>query len=672
MAKRKKPPEPQRMAKIECTASVDWIQAEEGKDGPKSFSLIGYTGGQMTVWAYYRPVVLDLQGLTTAAEEIPALLGHDPSQIVGHGTAEITARQVKLSGVISGGGDAAKEVLASSANGFPWKASVGVSPTKVEFVEVGASAQANGKTWKGPINIVRGGVLGEISFVPMAADSKTSVHIAASREEFEMDKKFKAWLEAKGFEPDTLTEAQTTTLKAAYDSEQTPTPPQEKPAELKARVSDEDPAEAIRAKMRTAAAEESQRIDAIRNVCQGQADIEAKAISEGWNRDQAELAVLRASRAKPPSGTSQNTADMAAVQAAFARSAGLKDFEKHFKPEVLEASDRYRGIGLQEILLIHARSAGYDGRQKITTGNVREVLKAAFSTHTLTTLLTSTGNKILLDGFMSMPQTWRQVAAVRTVNDFKTVTAFRLNASLEYEEVGPAGEMEHGTVSQESYTMQAKTYAKMLVLTRQDIINDDLGAFNDLRQRLGLGAAITMNKAFWTIWLNARNGAAFWTAARGNLVTSASLGEAGLTKAVKAFRDMAGPDGNRMNLEPEFVLVPTDLEFTARKLYVSQEMRDTTASTRTMTANIYQNKFTPIVVPELGSDAYTGYSATSWHLLANPAILASAAMCFLNGQQSPTIESADADFNTLGVQFRGYHDFGAQMTEYRASVEAQA
>jgi hypothetical protein len=135
---------------------------------------------------------------------------------------------------------------------------------------------------------------------------------------------------------------------------------------------------------------------------------------------------------------------------------------------------------------------------------------------------------------------------------------------------------------------------------------------------------------------------------------------------------MAGPDGNRMNLEPEFVLVPTDLEFTARKLYVSQEMRDTTASTRTMTANIYQNKFTPIVVPELGSDAYTGYSATSWHLLANPAILASAAMCFLNGQQSPTIESADADFNTLGVQFRGYHDFGAQMTEYRASVEAQA
>ncbi|HUT90396.1 MAG TPA: Mu-like prophage major head subunit gpT family protein, partial [Thermoguttaceae bacterium] len=155
-------------------------------------------------------------------------------------------------------------------------------------------------------------------------------------------------------------------------------------------------------------------------------------------------------------------------------------------------------------------------------------------------------------------------------------------------------------------------------------------------------------------------------------VTSAALASAGLTAAVKAFRDLAAPDGNMMNLEPEFILVPTDLEYTARNIYVSQEIRDTTASTKTFTTNVYQNKFKPIVVPELGSSSFTGYSATSWHMLCSPAILASASMCFLNGQQSPTIESADADFNTLGIQFRGYHDFGAQMTEYRASVEAQA
>jgi hypothetical protein len=65
-------------------------------------------------------------------------------------------------------------------------------------------------------------------------------------------------------------------------------------------------------------------------------------------------------------------------------------------------------------------------------------------------------------------------------------------------------------------------------------------------------------------------------------------------------------------------------------------------------------------------------SDTTWWLCADPKLLASAAMGVLNGQESPTIESADADFDQLGIQFRGYHDFGVSMTEYRTSVKATA
>ena len=35
-------------------------------------------------------------------------------------------------------------------------------------------------------------------------------------------------------------------------------------------------------------------------------------------------------------------------------------------------------------------------------------------------------------------------------------------------------------------------------------------------------------------------------------------------------------------------------------------------------------------------------------------------------------QTDDADFDTLGVVFRGYHDFGAAMTEYRASTHSTA
>ncbi len=93
------------------------------------------------------------------------------------------------------------------------------------------------------------------------------------------------------------------------------------------------------------------------------------------------------------------------------------------------------------------------------------------------------------------------------MSDFKAVTMFRMTADLEYLEVAPAGNIEHGTLSQEDYSIQAKTYARMLQLTRQDIINDDLSAFRAIPKRLGIGAAIAMNKVFWTAWLAAVDGA---------------------------------------------------------------------------------------------------------------------------------------------------------------------
>ncbi len=58
-------------------------------------------------------------------------------------------------------------------------------------------------------------------------------------------------------------------------------------------------------------------------------------------------------------------------------------------------------------------------------------------------------------------------------------------------------------------------------------------------------------------------------------------------------------------------------------------------------------------------------------LCHNPADLAAIEVVFLNGQEAPTIETADADFSVLGIQMRGYHDFGAALQESRAAVKAK-
>ncbi len=51
--------------------------------------------------------------------------------------------------------------------------------------------------------------------------------------------------------------------------------------------------------------------------------------------------------------------------------------------------------------------------------------------------------------------------------------------------------------------------------------------------------------------------------------------------------------------------------------------------------------------------------------------MAAVIVSFLFGQEGPKVESADADFDTLGVQFRGVIDFGCDMAEYTAGIKVK-
>ena len=146
----------------------------------------------------------------------------------------------------------------------------------------------------------------------------------------------------------------------------------------------------------------------------------------------------------------------------------------------------------------------------------------------------------------------------------------------------------------------------------------------------------------------------------------------GLGLGVKAFRTMNSPtaDGaKRIGGSPEILLVPPELEVAASTLYTATNLVG--GSSTVANANIYTNKYQPIIVPQLSDASFTGNSATAWYLFRSPALYAPMVVSFLNGQQSPTVESADADFNTLGIQFRGYHDFGVDKAEYVSGVKSK-
>lgn len=157
------------------------IQAEVERDGRKlrPFRMVAYTGVAMRLEGYYRPVVVDLAGMKAASRAIPMLRDHDPAKIVAHAEeVEISERRVHAAGIMSGVGEAAQEVNALADNGFPWQSSIGASAEKMEYVEAGQSAKANGRNFDGPILIARASTLREISFVPLGADPGTSAKVS--------------------------------------------------------------------------------------------------------------------------------------------------------------------------------------------------------------------------------------------------------------------------------------------------------------------------------------------------------------------------------------------------------------------------------------------------------------------------------------------------------------
>ena len=677
--------------------------AGDGADGdrpqPRRFQMVAYTGGAMRLAGWAHPVVVDLAGMQVSAKSRPILKDHNPSLIVGHTESVLVeCSSLHIAGVISGAGAVAGEIVESSLSGFPWQASIGASAENIELVPKGKSAQVNGQKIDGPVQIVRRSRLGEVSFVALGADDDTSAQVAAkehtSKETDEME--FEAWLTDKGFDAQGLSDAQLASLKAMYEAERAPEPASPTATATAAPDNDDsentgdDPsiagrinAQSMVADIRAEAAEETQRIADIRRLCASKhVEIETKAIAEGWDAMKCELEILRADRPRltgaPAVHVPDNSINGHVLEAACMMTSGLSELDTLYEPRALDvAAKRFRGgIGLQELILEAAWANGYTGRSfRDSRGALRsafgmDIAAAGLSTINIGGIISNVANKFMLEGFFSVERTWRTITAIRNVSDFKTVTSYRLVGKDQYELVAPGGEFKHGTLGEESYSNKADTYGLLLSIDRRDIINDDLGAITTVPRKLGRGSGLKINDVFWTTFLD---NAAFFTAGNNNFLIGAqtALSIDGLTNAETAFLDQVDSDGKPIGIMPSVLLVPTGLSAIGTQLFKSLELRDTTSNTKFPTANPHQGKFGVEVSRYLGNAQFTGNSNKAWYLLADPTDLPVIEVAFLNGREAPTIETAEADFNALGVQMRGYHDFGVNLQDPRGGVKSK-
>jgi hypothetical protein len=143
----------------------------------------------------------------------------------------------------------------------------------------------------------------------------------------------------------------------------------------------------------------------------------------------------------------------------------------------------------------------------------------------------------------------------------------------------------------------------------------------------------------------------------------------GLTDAEVTFGKQTKPNGKPLGMPARKLLVPTALKVPAEMLMKSVQLNETTTANKAKpTTNPHVGKFDVVSSVYLSNASFTGASSKAWYLLADPNRLPAIEVAFLNGVDRPTVEKTDADFNTLGIQFRGYIDFGVREQDYRGAL----
>lgn len=584
------------------------ILADGASGGNPKFSLVGYTGRAIRQAWSRTPLVVDLAGMDTTSQAIAVMLGHqyDIDHAVGQASDVVNSgTDLTVATEVIGESPEVQKAVNLARKGWKFQASIGADVGRIENIAAGETVEVNGRQFTGPISVVRASTLREVSIVLFGADAATSAAIAAEANE----------------------------------------------GEPMADNANETPVEAVQA---SAAATADVAVET-KPVQAGATAVDTTAIvAEVVRQIKAEaLAGIRADRpAAPAVHVAAKPADTdEVVQAALCLAGNLPGVEKQFGERTLEAAHKRRNISLQEMLLRAAKANGYDGDSyRITDGNIRQVLRAAFATHSIANVTSATYGKFLLSGFTGVEAVWDRISMIRPVSDFKAVTGVRVNGGFTFEEVGAGGELKSADATDEARSFAAKTYGRISTITRKDIINDDLGALTVVPSRLGRGAATKMNSVFWAEF--ELNNATYFekaTAAAGNALSLASL-----KSAVSAYRKLKDNDGNPLAVNPSLILCPPELEITAAELMGSALIHGSSGAAPS--TNVLAGRF------QVVSSAYLS-SASTWWLVANPGDLNAMEVLFLNGNRNPIVEQAEADFDVLGIAVRGYHDFGVAKGE---------
>ncbi|MDD5698805.1 MAG: hypothetical protein PHH77_09340 [Victivallaceae bacterium] len=656
------------------------IEAANGNGNPKVAGL-AYGGGKMNLPGWKYPVVVDLAGLEIP-EQVPLLANHENkvASRVGMVAAKVVNNTLEIEGDIVAKGDQADDIVAQSKAGADWQLSIGAEVKKSELVK--GKRTVNGQEQTGPFYHIGESTLREISVLPCGADSGTKLKVTASFNIGEGPEEIKA--------EEQIEEQPQKKEKTSVDKSKKETPKPDNPEVKKEQPKAPEKTEAAADVALLAIREERERVGKIQAICAGEyAELERQAISAGWSPEETSQKVLKALRENRPAADvniivkrqPQGAEMRKTLEAAMCLRIGIPGdtLLAEYGNETVHRGDEISDMSVRQLLVECMAMEGMDAPRAF--GN--ETIHAAFSTVSLPGILSNVANKKLLQSYQAQPIIATKLCSSGDLNDFKENERFRLTDAGDLQPIGADGEIKEGGFTEEKATNQLETYGKKFCLTRKMVMNDDLGAFMKVPVAMGNRAARLIDQLFFKRLLSnpeQRDGKKLFATEHLNLLTGATsaLNPEGLRLAVQMFLDQVDADGQPINIEPRFLLVPTGLKHTAIELTKGATLviagGDATAGTiptiRPALNALVDENLVVVSSPYLSNVTYDNASSTAWYLFGDPQAVDTWEIGFLRGKRTPTVERGDTDFNTLGLWFRVYFDLGVREQDHRGMVKS--
>lgn len=380
-----------------------------------------------------------------------------------------------------------------------------------------------------------------------------------------------------------------------------------------------------------------------------------EAIVMGVSVDEARAMVMDQLRARNKGvtvtmGEAESDKFRAAAQDAVLMAAGIP------VAEPAPGAQELRSHSMVEL----AREALQRENLKANYADNMEMSRAAInSTSTFPAIMSNLANKSVMVGFNEAETTFQIWAGKGSNRDFKEAARVALSEAGNLELVPEGGQFPQDVFGEASARTKVATYGKIFSLTRQAIINDDLGLFSKIATKYGSAAKRLVNKMVYaqlTGTVKMQDNVALFDDKHGNVAkTGEALSVKAIAKAITAMRRQKGIQGTaNLNITPKYLVVPPELEVTAYQIVNSTAAVD---GTNSGVVNPYKGRFVIVADAELTDP-------DAWYLVADASQHDTIEVTYLNGVETPRLETRQG-FDVDGIEYKVAFDCGVSALDFR-------